>query len=81
MLVEIKKNTSGAAGGNKILVEECIERTPHIGEVNPFDMILFFCKELRVRVQYLQEEGAEQVGKKVKKPAKPGIAISKLLTS
>jgi len=48
MLVEIKKNTSGDAGANKILVEECIERTPHIGEVNPFDMILFFCNELNI---------------------------------
>ena len=48
MLVEIKKNTSGDAGANKILVEDCIERTPHIGEDSSFDMILFFCKELSI---------------------------------
>ena len=48
MLVEIKKNTSGDTGANKILVEDCIERTPHIGEDNSFDMILFFCKELNI---------------------------------
>ena len=48
MLVEIKKNTSEDIGANKILVEDCIKRTPHIGEDNPFDMILFFCKELNI---------------------------------
>ena len=48
MLVEIKKNTSEDIGANKILVEDCIERTPHIGEDSSFDMILFFCKELSI---------------------------------
>ena len=48
MLIEIKKNTSGDTGANRILVEDCVERTPHIGEDNPFDIILFFCKELNI---------------------------------
>ena len=52
MLVEIKKNTSGETGANKILVEDCIKRTPHIGEDNSLEIILSFCKGLDI----IQEE-------------------------
>ena len=48
MLVEIKENTSGETGANKILVEDCIKRKPHIGEDNSFETILSFCKGLDI---------------------------------
>lgn len=48
MLIEIKKNSSEDTGANKILVEDCVKRTPHIGENKSFDTILSYCKGLNI---------------------------------